>query len=71
MSVIGAIMRVWKVTVRTHVLSYDRPSSLDVGAGRLLLETSGGVALARPARTRDSSTGRWSIRRSRAAGCDR
>ena len=34
--------------MRTHVLSYDRPSSLDVGAGRLLLETSGGVALRAP-----------------------
>ncbi|WP_224766080.1 SWIM zinc finger family protein [Nocardioides campestrisoli] len=33
------------MSVQTHVNSYDRPSSLDVGAGRLLLETSGGVAL--------------------------
>lgn len=39
-----------EVTVQTHLLSYDRPSSLDLGAGRLLLETSGGVALRAPSR---------------------
>ncbi len=34
--------------MESQVLSYDRASSLDVAAGRLQLETSGGVALRAP-----------------------